>query len=275
MQLDVLAMRREAARSTSRPLWQRLHLDIVAVIITLTGFAITSYLTNSGVLDAQLRLLRLSPVSLLGIVFLLIAALLVFLRLFQLLLRLGAWLAARSQDAAPMLALAQMARAPRQSVRMTLLFALAAAFVIFTLVYSASQAQRIPEVAAYQSGADFSGVLDNPSLTSIALKDETQVYRGISGVTSATLGYKTTAIGGGNILAISIALMAVDSDNFAQTAIWTPQDSTHSLSSLMAQLTRQRKPAVAQNTVPAIADVSTSHPPHLSPPPPSPLTFFP
>ncbi len=43
MQLDVLAMRREAARSTSRPLWQRINLDIVAVIITLTGFAITFY----------------------------------------------------------------------------------------------------------------------------------------------------------------------------------------------------------------------------------------
>ncbi len=265
MQLDVLAMRREAARSTRRPLWQRINLDIVAVIITLTGFAITVYLTNSGVLDAQLRLLLLSPLTLLGIVFLLIAALLVFLRLFQLLLRLGAWLAARGHGAAPMLALAQMARAPRQSVRMTLLFALAAAFVIFTLVYSASQAQRIPEVAAYQSGADFSGVPDNPSLTSIALKDETQAYQGISGVTSATLGYKTTAVGGGNILAFSIALTAVDSDNFAQTAIWTPQDSPQSLSSLMAQLTRRRKAAVAQNTVPAIVDVQAWDALHLSP----------
>ncbi len=174
-----------------------------------------------------------------------------------------------------MLALAQMARAPRQSVRMTLLFALAAAFVIFTLVYSASQAQRIPEVAAYQSGADFSGVLDNPSLTAISLKDETQAYQGISGVTSATLGYKTTAIGGGNILAISIALMAVDSDNFAQTAIWPPQDSTQSLSSLMAQLTRQRKASVARNAVPAIVDVSTWDALHLSPGATFTLNFFP
>src|SRR5260370_39593243 len=125
MQLDVLAMRREAARSTSRPLWQRINLDIVAVIITLTGFAITSYLINSGVLDAQLRLLLLSPLTLLGIVFLLIAALLVFLRLFQLLLRVGALLAARSHGAAPMRALPQMARAQRHSVRMTLLYPLA------------------------------------------------------------------------------------------------------------------------------------------------------
>src|SRR5260370_42169452 len=104
------------------------------------------------------------------------------------------------------------------------------------------------EGAAYQCGADFSGVTENPSLTSIALKDETQVYRGINGVTSDTLGYKTKAIGGGNSLAISIALMAEDSDNFARTAIWAPQDSTPSLSSLMTDFTRQRKAADARNS---------------------------
>ncbi len=79
---DILALRREAARATSRPVWQRINLDIVAIIITLTGFGIAYYVTNSGVLDPQLRLLLLSPLTLLGTVFLLIAGLLLFLRLF-------------------------------------------------------------------------------------------------------------------------------------------------------------------------------------------------
>ncbi len=69
--------------------------------------------------------------------------------------------------------------------------------------------------------------------------------------------------------------MAVDSDNFAQTAIWPPQDSTQSLSSLMAQLTRQRKAAVARNTVPAIVDASTRDALHLSPGATFTLNFFP
>src|SRR5207248_11795513 len=114
MQLDILAIRREAARSTRRPIWQRINLDIVAIIITLTGFGISYYVTNSGVLDPQLRLLLLSPLTLLGTAFLMIAALLLFLRVFQLLLRLGAWFAARAREPAALLPLAQIAGSRRQ-----------------------------------------------------------------------------------------------------------------------------------------------------------------
>jgi len=65
MRLDILAMRREAARSTRRPLWQRLNLDIVAAIIALIGFSFSVYVSHSGVLDVQLNLLLLSPLTLL------------------------------------------------------------------------------------------------------------------------------------------------------------------------------------------------------------------
>src|SRR5579875_2261077 len=100
-------------------------------------------------------LLLLTPLTLVGAVFLLLACLLLFLRLFPLLLEWGSWLATRNKGAAPVLALAQMARAPRQSLRMTLLLALATAFAIFTLVFTASQQQRIVDVSGYQGGADF------------------------------------------------------------------------------------------------------------------------
>ena len=277
MQLDILAIRREAARSTRRPIWQRINLDIVAIIITLTGFGISYYVTNSGVLDPQLRLLLLSPLTLLGTVFLMIAALLLFLRIFQLLLRLGAWLAARGRGAASMLALAQMARSPRQSVRTTLLFALATAFVIFTLIFTASQAERIPQVAAFSAGADFSGVPDNPSLNSIALDEETNMYRTIPGLASVTLGYKAKTIGGGNILALAIEVMAVDANNFASTAgsSWTGQDSPDALSSLMSQLRAGRSQGIASNVVPAIVDSATWTSLHLSPNTTFALNFFP
>src|SRR5579885_2614056 len=265
LQVDVLALRREEARSTRKPLWQRLILDIVAIIIALVGFLITNYVANSGLLDPQLRLILLSPLTLLGTVFLLIACLLVFLRIFQLLLRLGAWIATRGRGSASMLALAQMARSPRQSLRMTLLFSLATAFVIFTMIYSASQAQRIPQVAAYQAGADFSGTPENTSIDSVALDSTTTAYRAIPGVVSASMGYKGTAIGGGNIIALTIGVIAVDANNFAQTADWSEQDSTQSLSSLMAQLRAARSRSVAANRVPALVDENTWNALHLSP----------
>lgn len=74
--LDVLSMRREVARSTRLPLWQRVNLDIVAVIIMIVGYSFSYYVINAGILDPHLTLLLLSPLTLAGAVFLLIASLL-------------------------------------------------------------------------------------------------------------------------------------------------------------------------------------------------------
>lgn len=266
MQSDVLAMRREAARATRRPVWQRINLDIVATIVALVGFAFSYYVTNSGLLDPHLSLLLLSPLTMLRTVFLLIACLLIFLRLFQLLLRLGAWLATRSRRAAPMLALAQMARAPRQSSRITLLFALAAAFVIFSFIFSASQVQRIPQVAAFQTGADFSGVPEDPSFTSASLDENTGMFKAIRGVASVTLGYRGTVFGGGSELAIPLELEGVDANTFTSTSgpYWTASDSSQPLSKLMAMLIARRAASASSNVIPAIVDSATWQNLHLS-----------
>jgi hypothetical protein len=87
-----------------------------------------------------------------------------------------------------MLAVTQLARSPRQSLRLIMLLAFATAFAVFTLVFAASQAQRAVDISAYQSGADFSGNIPL-SVTPRPLKEETRRYRNIAGVTSATSGY--------------------------------------------------------------------------------------
>ncbi len=254
---DVLSMRREAARSTRLPLWQRLNLDIVAAIVMIVGYGFSAYVINEGILDPQLTLFLLSPLTLVGSVFLLLACLLLFLRFFPYLLQLGSWLTARSRSAAPMLALAQMARTPRQSVRMTLLLALATAFAIFTLIFTASQGQRILDVSAYQSGADFSGTIPNSTFTRLQVKEITTLYHHIPGVLSATVGNTSSATSANTTLDISIALRAVDADTFAQSAIWTPQDSSQPLSSLMGQLAARRASAISGQLVPAVVDTAT------------------
>lgn len=277
MQVDVLAMRREAARATRRPVWQRINLDIVAIIIALVGFALSYYIVNAGLLDAHLSLLLLSPLTMLRTVFLLIACLLIFLRLFQLLLRLGAWLATRSRSAAPVLALAQMARSPRQSSRMTLLFALATAFVIFSFIFNASQAQRVPQVASFQVGADFSGVPEDPSFTSNSLDENTAMFKAIPGVVSATLGYKGSVFGGGSVLSIPMLLEGVDANTYASTSgpYWTSRDSSQSVASLMSMLIARRKDAASSGVVPAIVDSATWQNLHLSLNTPFALNFVP
>ena len=277
MQLDILAARREAARATRRPIWQRINLDIVAIIIALVGFAFSYYVLNVGLLDPQLRLLLLSPLTLLRTVFLLIACLLIFLRLFQLLLRLGASLAARGRSATPVLALAQMARAPRQSSRMTMLFALATAFVIFAFIFNASQQSRVPQVAAFQAGADFSGVPQDMSFSAVSLDENTAMFQAIPGVASVTLGYNTTLFGGGSILNIPLQLEGVDANTYANTAgpDWTSEDSAQSLSSLMSMLIAHRKEAEGSGVIPAIVDSATWQNLHLSFNKPFALDFVP
>jgi uncharacterized protein (DUF2267 family) len=261
---DILVVRREAARSTRRPLWLQLNLDIVAVLIALIGYGISSYFTNTGALDAHLRLLLLSPLTLLESAFLLIASILIFLRFFPRILRYGTWFALRGRSAAPMLALAQMARSPRQPVRMTLLLALTTAFAIFTLIFTASQSQRILDVATYQSGADFSGGFSGNIFNAAQMANQTRAYKTIRGVTSVSLGYTTPATAAGRLLSLPINFTAVDPSTFGQTANWTSQDSTQPLSSLMAQLATQRASPVARQSVPAIVDEAAWNTLHLS-----------
>nr|MBA3824079.1 ABC transporter permease [Ktedonobacterales bacterium] len=163
MGLDVLALRRESARTTRRPLWQRLNLDVIFGIIGVTGYI--SYVVGVSRLSPNVQT-YLSVLSLIAPFFLLIAAALLFLRFFPLALNGAAWLAGRGRRAEPMLALAQMARAPRQSLRTTLLLALSTAFTIFTLVFVASQNQHTLDAAAFTVGADLSGGLANATAAS-------------------------------------------------------------------------------------------------------------
>ncbi len=254
--MDVLALGRQAGRSTRRPLWRRFNLDVVAAIIAFTGYVVSVYMTNiGGLLDAQTQAIVSAPLTLIAPLFLLIAAVLLFLHLFPLLLRLASHFALRSQASAPMLALAQMARAPRQSMRMTVLLALAIAFAFYTLVFTATQAQRAIDIAAYKAGADFSG--DIPIATYLLpVKDETQLYNKIPGVLSTTIGYTEQANSALLSSATPLQLSAVDPDTFAQTAIWSKDDSSQPLSSLLAQLVAQREKGTRDNVIPAIVDTS-------------------
>ena len=253
--MDVLAIRRESARATTRPLWQRLNLDIVAVVIAITGYFASYYVSDLSVLDVRTTTLIASPLALVTPLFLVIAGILLVLRLFPLLLRLGALFATRGRGASAMLALGQIARAPRQSVRMTLLLALASAFTIFTLVFTASQEQRVFDLASYQVGADFSGPISYDS--SLSVKDQTADFvKRTHGVVSATFGYAGNVTTAGNTGGYPFEARGVDADTFAHTASWTQANSTQSLDTLMHMLQVHRSDVVRNHVLPALVDAA-------------------
>lgn len=254
--MDVLSVRREAARTQRRPFWQRLYLDVVAAIIALVGYFSSLYITNisnSGLLDIRTQTLVSTPLALIAPVFLLIACVLLFLRLFPLLLRWGSHLAGRGSGAATMLALAQMSRSPRQTLRMTLLLSLATAFAIFTLVFTATQAQRTQDLAAYQAGADFSGTLPAPTILNqppSSAQGWQKLYSQIPGVTSASADYQVNGATNGILASLTLQMEAVDPNSFAQTVFWPTQSSKQPLATIMQQLRAADEPG----KIPAFVD---------------------
>lgn len=263
---DLLARAWEAARAPRGSAWMHVGLDFLMGAIALLGYALSAYIAGPGVLDARTRVLILPPLSLLGAIFLLLGSMLLFLRVFPLILDGCAHLARRMRGAVSFLAMVQMSHTPRMPLRMTLLLALAVGFGIFSLVFGSSQSQRIPTFAAYQVGASFSGAYPaNAHLSMKPLARQEATFASIPGVKSACVGYTSQTRGAQSGVNAPIELRAVDANAFADTAIWTSQDSSQSLRSLMRQLVDQRAAAISSQVVPAIVDEAARKTLSLSP----------
>jgi hypothetical protein len=249
---NVLALRRESARATGKPLWQRLRLDLIAAVVGLSLYV--AYIVLLGRVSDPVVRQALSPLALVIPLFLLVAVALLFTRFFPVILRLAAWAAARIRGAAAMVALAQMARSPRQALRMTLLFALATAFALFVVVYVASAQQRTREVAAFLVGSDFTGqVPAGGQLTPAQLGAR---YAAIPGVAAATAAYGENV--NDQTIGDNIQIFAVDPATYPAATIWTRDNSTRPIGDLVTQLSAQRAGGAASATVPAIVDQATA-----------------
>ncbi|HEY0756991.1 MAG TPA: ABC transporter permease [Ktedonobacteraceae bacterium] len=262
MYKTLLGTRRARARSGEQPLWTRFNLDLVAAALALLGFLLSSYISSPGVIDVRTHVLILPITTLIELLFLLLGGLLLCLRFFPLLLHLGERLAARSRGAAPLLAVAQMARAPRQSLRMLLLLMLAVAFALFTLIFAQTQNQRLHDLTAYRVGGDLSG--DIPiAQQNLSWEQLLNWYRSLHGVTSVTAGY-TQKLTGGSGDGVPIDLRAVDASTYASTIYWTSQDDSQPLSALTNKLLAQRAEATRENVIPAIVDDAAARSLNLS-----------
>jgi hypothetical protein len=253
--MDILALRRESTRTRKRPLWQRFNLDIFVGVIAIAGYILSFYLNNvRNLLQGGAQALVITPLSIIAPFFLVLACLFLLLRVFPLLLRLGAWLAVRGRGAVSMLALAQVSRSPRQSIRMTMLLALSVAFLLFTVVYQTTQTQHIQDVTNYLASADFSGGLAS------GVKEADQAstissYQAIPGVVTASLGFIGTGVAGTADLPMEVR--AVNATNFGQAVIWPSASAAQTGDALLQRLASLRGSPLLGTIVPAIVDTST------------------
>ncbi len=254
---NILSLRRDSSRTGKRPVWQRLNLDVIAGVLALVGYGLSLYVSSIGsILQGDAKVLLATPLSIIAPFFLIVGCLFLFLRVFPWLLRLGVSLAARGRGATSMLAFAQMARSPRQSLRMTLLLSLATSFALFTLIYSATQSQHIQQIVTYQTGADFSAQVASSGNT---LVQTTTLFRAIPGVLSSSAGYIVNGTAGTADLPVGIR--AIDAADFGQTVIWPSQVDEQIARPLLATLVANRPHTSVKNmtgdTVPVIVDQVT------------------
>lgn len=244
--IDMVTLRQNASRQYRAPLWKRLYLDFFLIVIVALGIAYYQFLFQTGVGDR----FTLAPLAFLAVPMLSFATILLFLRIFPLLTRLGTRLAIKSKPAPSVLAFAQMERQPHATLRMILMLALALSSSIYLLTFIATQQYRVQQIVSYQASADFSGAIavTNPKQT---FKDLQAHYSSLPGVMAATLGFHDQVTITGNALSYepSTVVSAVDADTYAQTAVWSSAYTAQPLQSLTAQLVSHRASAIAHNEV--------------------------
>jgi len=89
--MNVLSLRREAARSSRKTLWHHLRLDGGAAVIALTAYGLSVYLNNLvKQLDVGTQTLLSAPLTIVASIFFITGIIILFLRFFPLLLRFAA-----------------------------------------------------------------------------------------------------------------------------------------------------------------------------------------
>ncbi|BCL81277.1 hypothetical protein ccbrp13_37420 [Ktedonobacteria bacterium brp13] len=258
----IVDLRQENSRTTRVPLWRRLYLDFILALVLLAEGAFYYYTTvvANHAVGGRSELV-LAPLILLGTPLVLIVVSLLALRFMPFFLRLGARIISRSNQAPGVLAFAQMERQPQTMLRMVLLIATSLAFSLYLLSFLATQQVNTSDNVKFQVGADFSGAIATASQTTsqskTLLSDLQQKYTAIPGVASASVGYTDNFMLSGNPLNFAwpdVSVTAVNTDTYAQTAIWTPTYSTQSLATLTSQLAAHRADATSKNLVYAVVD---------------------
>jgi ABC-type lipoprotein release transport system permease subunit len=261
--LDIVTLRRESSRSRRIPAWRRLNLDLLAVVLIVSGYIAYSTLWQTFITSQSGDPAIYNLVNIVGFIVppLLVAALLLFvLRCFPWIARQATALVAKRRSAPAMLALVQVQRAPRPAARIVVLLALSIASSCFLLTLMSTNQERTSDAATFAVGADFSGPLptSDASKTLNALKT---AYSTLPGVQSATLGYSGVVSNTQG----DIHIFAVDADTYASTALWPPQDSAQPLPSLAAKLAGGRSAATTHNVVYALVDSALWQQYELSP----------
>jgi putative ABC transport system permease protein len=150
---SIVTLRWEQARSLLPPLWQRYFLDLLLLVPPLYGWYQLSQ-QGSLSLGAGGNDPFANPLLFIVPVLFCFSLALLFLRIFPLLVRLLAWLAAHAPGTTLLLMLRQLARSPNQYVGPLLLLSLTVSLATFGASMAVTLDDHLADQVYYQVGAD-------------------------------------------------------------------------------------------------------------------------
>jgi len=228
--MGVVAQRQNIARPPRTPFWQRYYLDIMLLVV---GGVLFWELSERGTLTSQnfFGEIGIDPLLLVTPILFMIAAAIIFLRLFPLIIALAARLSRYTSNTSVVLSLRYMARNPMHYGRLILLLMMAASVGMFSASFLGTLERSYDERAKYTTGSDIrlSGIYDYRSGKE-AIVDN---YSEIPGVEAVSVGFRGNAVMGSLFTQIDLNLLAVDPDTFAEVGWFREDFARNSLTELM------------------------------------------
>jgi ABC-type antimicrobial peptide transport system permease subunit len=234
----VIQQRAASARPSRQPFFMRYYLDLGlagAGGILLYQLDRRGGLVTEGFFGEQ----KVDPVMLLAPAFFILTVGIVFLRLFPLVLRVLAWIVARAQGAAVLIGMWQLVRNPVHYSRLVLLLMLATAVGMFAASFGATLETSYADRAYYESGAAWR-LREARTLPSAGPNGSADVLAEQIGAEAATAVFRVSASQGELVSRLSVDILAVDADSFADVAYYRGDFSGESLTGLMSKLREQR-----------------------------------
>jgi len=231
----VVHQRQHTARPPRAPFWQRFYLDLVLLAF---GAALYWELKQRGSL-LTLDIfggLNMDPLLLITPMLVIIAAAILFLRLFPLIINLAARLARYVTNASIVLSLRYMARNPIHYGRLILLLMMAASVGMFSASFLGTLERSYDERAMYSVGSDVR--LQNIYEWRAAKDALVERYSSIPGVEDISVAYRGGGVVGTLFSQVNFNMLAIDPGSFERVA-WYRNDfsknTLHELLNLLAE----------------------------------------
>ena len=230
--MGVVSQRQNIARPPRSPFWQRYYLDILLLVI---GGALYWELQRRGTFASQdfFGEMSMDILALITPLLFMIAAAIVFLRLFPLIIALAARLSRYTSNTVVVLSLRYMARNPMHYGRLILLLMMAASVGMFSASLLGTMERSYDERAKYTTGSDI-------RLSEIEYRAAKGVveqrYSDIPGVEAVSVGSLSYGVIESSFTSVNFTLLAVDPTTLGDM-FWFREDfAEKSLPELMAIL---------------------------------------